>query len=164
MFRLTDGTARISHDSSLLFSPGTSYLMVEESQSFRERESAHGGKKAQATTSPWPGVEPSTSDSWAKSSIEHGALPKLSNLVVGPSCPKCYSSFVWSYEKPATSQLHFFTRSWFMIVLVVDYLTLLGNAPSLIVIWIFISTLRYYSCLSWDPTSGMFLLSSINQI
>ena len=37
MFHLTDGAAWIFHDSSLLLFPGTSHLMVEESQSVRER-------------------------------------------------------------------------------------------------------------------------------
>ena len=50
VFHLTDGAAWIFHDSSLLFYPGTSHLMVEESL-----------KKAQRTTLPWPGLEPMTS-------------------------------------------------------------------------------------------------------
>ena len=37
MFCLTNGSARIFHDSSLLISPRTSYLTVEESPSVRER-------------------------------------------------------------------------------------------------------------------------------
>ena len=38
MFGLTEGAARIFHDSSLLFSPRTSHLMFGESPSIRERE------------------------------------------------------------------------------------------------------------------------------
>ena len=51
VFCLTDGTARIFHDCSLLFTPGMSHLMVKEYPSVRERErgrereSAHGGRR-----------------------------------------------------------------------------------------------------------------------
>ena len=46
LFHLTDGADRIFHDSSLVFSPRTSHLTIEESRhSVRERESAHGGRR-----------------------------------------------------------------------------------------------------------------------
>ena len=41
MFDLIDGAARIFHDSSLLFSPGTSHSMVDEFLSVSERERVH---------------------------------------------------------------------------------------------------------------------------
>ena len=52
MFCLTDGAANIFHDSSLLLSPRTSHLMVEESPTVRGRESAHGAEEEEKKPKP----------------------------------------------------------------------------------------------------------------
>ena len=87
VFCLTDVASRIFHDSSLLFAPGTSHVIVEESPPVRDRE-VHIAKEEE-------GKKPKEKHRHGWNSNQQPQSPELRALYSRPWRPACLANILF---------------------------------------------------------------------